>query len=409
MPGLEKAPTEELLLRISFVFVGGFALAEGLQNWIRGKIETHPEVVAILLITYLVAFAALGIGMSDDRVIKRFRHLPLSVLIWLLLASGYVISQVNLNGAYGSDSLAFAHYAAMLFVKGVNPYGRDLQDALRLFSVDPQFITLTPSGSIVTILNYPALSFLLLVPAVICGVADMRVVIFLFEIVALVSIYYWAPVEIRPIVLLPVFAGADLAINFSSGSIADFLWVLPLLYVLISLKRPWLAGVFYGISCATKQTPWLLAPFLLIWVYNDRVEFPRGDRVRRAASFAVSAVASFLVPNLWFIYQDYSLWWQGVITPSFGNLVILSQGLSMISEIGYVPLPPHFYLITFIAVFVTLVFNYAVYFEKLKHAIWIMPMLTMWFSYRGLQNYFIFWIPLLVTSAIYMYKERSRA
>ena len=105
------------------------SLAEGLQNWIRGKIETHPEVVAILLITYLVAFAALGIGMSDDRVIKKFRHLPLFVLIGLILASGYVISQVNLNGAYGSDSLAFAHYAAILFVKGVNPYGRDLQDA----------------------------------------------------------------------------------------------------------------------------------------------------------------------------------------------------------------------------------------------------------------------------------------
>jgi uncharacterized membrane protein len=408
MQELEKTPTEELLLRISFLFAGGFLLAEGLQNWIRGKIETHPEVVTILLITYLVAFAALGIGMSDDRVIKKFRHLPLFALVGLLLASGYVISQVNLNGAYGSDSLAFAHYAAILFVKGVNPYGRDLQDALRVFSVDPQFITLTPSGSIVTILNYPALSFLLFVPAVICGVTDMRVVIFLFEIVALLSIYFWADVEIRPIVLLPVFAGADLAINFSSGSIADFLWVLPLIYVVFSLKRPWLAGVFYGLSCAIKQTPWLLAPFLLIWIYSDQVEPTQGERLRRSAGFVVAAAAAFLVPNLWFIYQDYSLWWQGVITPSFGNLVILSQGLSMISEIGYVPLPPHFYLITFIAVFVTLILNYAVYFDKLRHVIWVMPMLTMWFSYRGLQNYFIFWIPLLVTSAIYMYKERIR-
>jgi uncharacterized membrane protein len=408
MPEFEKTPTEELLLRISFLFAGAFVLAEGLQNWIRGRIETHPEVVAILLITYLVAFATLGIGMSDDRVIKKFRHLPLFVLIGLLLASGYAISQVNLNGAYGSDSLAFTHYAAISFVKGVNPYGRDLQDALRVFSVDPQFITLTPSGNIVTILNYPALSFLLFVPAVICGVTDMRVVIFLFEIVALLSIYCWADVEIRPIVLLPVFAGADLAINFSSGAIADFLWVLPLICMVFSLKRPWLAGVFYGLSCAIKQTPWLLAPFLLIWIYNDQVEPTQGERVRRSAGFVVAAAAAFLAPNLWFIYQDYSLWWQGVITPSFGNLVILSQGLSMISEIGYVPLPPHFYLITFIAVFVTLVFNYAVYFDKLRHAIWVMPMLTMWFSYRGLQNYFIFWIPLLVTSAIYMYKERIR-
>jgi uncharacterized membrane protein len=408
MPKPDKASIEELTIRISFLFASGFALAEGFQNWIRGKIETHPEVVAIVLVTYLVAFASAGIGVTGGRVVRRLRNLPLITLLWVILTSAYVISQVNLKGAYASDSLAFTHYAAKLFVEGVNPYGRDLQDALRVFSVDPQFITLTSSGDIVTTLNYPALSFLLFVPAVICGVPDMRLVIFMFEIATIISIYFWAPVEIRPIVLIPIFAGADLAINFSSGSLADFLWLLPLVYMFFFLKREWLAGALYGLSCATKQTPWLLAPFLLIWVYNDHVQSHRVERLGRTAVFAVAAVASFLVPNLWFIRQDYSLWWQGVITPSFGNLVVLSQGLSMISQIGDVPLPPHFYLITFVAVLVTLVFNYAVYFDKIKHAIWVMPMLTMWFSYRGLQNYFTFWIPMIVVSSIYIYKEGVR-
>ncbi len=52
--------------------------------------------------------------------------------------------------------------------------------------------------------------------------------------------------------------------------------------------------------------------------------------------------------------------------------------------------------------------NYAVYFDRLKHIIWVMPIVTLWFSYRGLQNYFIFWVPMLVASAIYIYKERIR-
>jgi uncharacterized membrane protein len=177
--------------------------------------------------------------------------------------------------------------------------------------------------------------------------------------------------------------------------------------VIFSLKKPWLAGACYGLACAMKQTPWLLTPFLLIWVFHDHPESSRGERIRRALIFATAAAGLFLIPNLWFIYQDYSLWWRGVIAPSFGNLVILSQGLSMTSETGFIPLPPSFYSITFVTVFAALLFNYAVYFERLKHVIWVVPILTMWFSYRGLQNYFIFWIPMLVVSAVYLYKERT--
>jgi uncharacterized membrane protein len=168
------------------------------------------------------------------------------------------------------------------------------------------------------------------------------------------------------------------------------------------------AGAFYGLSCAIKQTPWLLVPFLLIWVYHDGAGLSRRERALRTVCFAVAAGCLFLVPNLWFIFQDYQSWWQGVITPSFGNLVILSQGLSMVSELGIIPLPPRVYALAAVSVFATLVFNYAVYFNRLRHIIWVMPMLAMWFSYRGLQNYFIFWIPMLVISAVYIYKDRSR-
>ena len=42
---------ETFLVRLSFIFAAGFVLAEGLQNWIRGDIETHPEVVLLLLTT----------------------------------------------------------------------------------------------------------------------------------------------------------------------------------------------------------------------------------------------------------------------------------------------------------------------------------------------------------------------
>jgi uncharacterized membrane protein len=200
------------------------------------------------------------------------------------------------------------------------------------------------------------------------------------------------------VVLLPVFAGADLAVNFGAGAIGDFIWLLPLIFMLFFIKKPWISGALYGVSCAIKQTPWLLAPFLLIWIYNDNAEASMKERLKRTAIFAGMAAVLFLIPNLQFILQGFSQWWDGVVT----------QGLSMVSELGYVPLPPHFYSITLLAVFATLIFNYAVYFDKLKHAIWVMPMVALWFSYRGLQNYFIFWMPMLVASAVYIYKERAR-
>jgi uncharacterized membrane protein len=144
-------------------------------------------------------------------------------------------------------------------------------------------------------------------------------------------------------------------------------------------------------------------------MYCDETGSSRAARLKRTAIFSALTILMFLIPNFRFINESYPQWWDGVVMPSFGNLVILSQGLSMVSELGYVPLPPDFYSITLLAVFATLIFNYAVYFDKLKHIIWVMPILALWFSYRGLQNYFIFWIPMLVASAVYIYRERISA
>jgi len=83
----------------------------------------------------------------------------------------------------------------------------------------------------------------------------------------------------------------------------------------------------------------------------------------------------------------------------------LSQGLSLMTLASGVPLPPAFYLTATLIVGLTLFVNYAVYFEKIAVALWAFPAIILWFSYRGLQNYFIFWTPLLVMSAVMLYRE----
>ncbi len=398
---------EQFLVRISFLFAAGFIFSEGLQNWIRGRIETHPEIVLLILLTYAGAFVLFVLATLDGYAILRVRDVILATLILATAVSWYVITQVEHPSSYQTDALAFTHYSAILLSKGFNPYTQDLQSALSMFSVDPEFITLTPNGGLVSTLNYPALQVLVFLPVVWAGLRDARIVVYLFEIAAVAIIYFWSPREIRTLVLIPLFAGSDLIINFSAGAVADFLWVLPLVLMVVYLDRPWLSGVMFGLASAMKQTPWLLAPFLLVWFMRSVPDLNLRTRAKRAVSFAGFGLAAFLIPNIWFILSDFTAWYYGVVTPAFGNLIVLSQGFSLITLASGVPLPPAFYLIATLAVAVTLIVNYFAYFEKLALTVWAFPAIILWFSYRGLQNYFIFWTPLLVMSAVILYKKKA--
>ena len=77
----------------------------------------------------------------------------------------------------------------------------------------------------------------------------------------------------------------------------------------------------------------------------------------------------------------------------------------MITLASGVPLPPAFYQVTVAIAAVTLLVEYYLYFEQLAYAVWAFPAIILWFSYRGLQNYFIFWTPLLVMSVILLYRR----
>jgi len=404
--GLLHAPQwEAFAVRVAMLFAAGFIFAEGLQNWIRGQIETHPEVVFLLLVSYALAFALLILATLNDNRILRLRDLAFVSLILTTAISWYVVTQIEHPASYQTDALAFVHYSAILLSKGINPYPLNLQAALSMFSVSPQFLTLSPNGNLITTLDYPALQVIAFLPAAWAELKDARIIIYLFELATLIIIYVWSPKELRPLALIPLFAGSDLAINFSAGSIADFVWLLPMVLMVVWMDTPLVAGVMFGLACAVKQTPWLLTPFLIVWFLRSMPNLRLRTRLMRVALFTSSSIVAFLIPNLWFINQNFAAWYLGIFTPAFGNLVVLSQGLSLITLANGVPLPPAFYLTIVAIVTAMLLVEYCLYFEQLAYALWAFPAIILWFSYRGLQNYFIFWTPLLVMSAVTLYKR----
>jgi len=390
----------ELILRIGFLSAGSFCLYEGFQTWVRGRIEVNPQVVGYCLIIYAASFMMLALALSNPHLAMRCKDtIPLALMI-VSGISAYVLFQIQYKGAYRTDALAFTQYAAdILLRKGLNPYPLDLQEALQQFKVEPLYITLTPNGDISTNLAYPALHFLLFVPFLAIGLSDMRWVLFLFEIATLLTLYVKSPRELKPIILLPIFISADLAIDFNAGAVSDFLWVLPMVWTAFYIEDPFRCGILYGMACAIKQEPWIAGPLLLIWMYN----LTRGSFVVKMCGvlkFIGAALLSFAVPNLVFVLKDPTAWISGVLTPASGGLVLLSQGMSMLTQAGIAKLPPLFYLVITITIFLTIVANYFVYFDKLKHLLWLLPALTMWFSPRALQNYFMYWIPVMIAGLL---------
>jgi len=387
----------QLVSRLSLIFIAGFLFAEGHQNWVRGKISVHTEVLALIFAAYGLAFSLLVISGCRTWMPKGSDFIALLGAVFAIVTSIYIMSVVDFAGAYRTDSLAFSHYAAQLCLRGQNPYSTELHNALSMFSVDPEFITVTTNGDIISSMNYPALHFLVFVPAVALGIADMRVILLLFELALAFLIFRRAPIGLKGIALVPFLAGSDLAIGFTSGCVTDYLWVLPCALAAMNLENPKRSGLWYGVACAVKQVPWVAFPFLMIWRWKTA---PKQFRFNHLKDFLSWTSLAFIVPNLPFIVWDWRSWLSGLITPITGGLIFLSRGLSAISQMELVSFPPSFYLICCVAVLLTLVFNYFCYFDSIKGSLWILPGVVLWFSYRALQNYFIYWIPLLEISVL---------
>ncbi len=399
------------ILRISFLFSGQFALYEGFGDWNRGGGFAHPEVAVLTVLIYGVSLLMLAISLMQSEVIRRFRDMVLVPLILVTLTSVYVVAEIAYKGSYRTDVLAFSHYAAILFARqGLNPYLQGMAKALDMFAVQPSDLTPLTSGAYLTTYQYPALHFLVFVPFVWLGLSDMRGVLVAFEIGVLLTLYIRCPQNLRPMIVLPLFAGSDLMINFTAASVTDMLWVLPLLFVAFSLEKPLTSGFFYGLACAIKQIPWLLAPFLLIYILRVNENVTSRVRLWRAVQFAAAASVVFLAVNAPFMVGAPKVWFDNVLTPLAAELVGLSQGLSGLSLVGLLPVGREFYTVLAVAILATLIANYYAYFDKLKYIFWIFPGIVLWSSYRALTNYVIYWLPLMLVSLILWYRdERGKA
>lgn len=386
---------EDLITRIGLVVAASYTLYLGTLEWGSAADSLHPLIVILELLTYLIAFVMLlaagsGIGL------RWVRHSIPALFIFALLIQAYL----RMDGqplTYGTDSAAFTHRAAELFIGGQNPYGQDLLSSLDEFRMPATFRTAMTDGSYQAQLPYPAYSFLAFVPFFLAGIQDVRVILLVFHVLVLILLYVAAPRWIKPLVLIPFFISPEV-LAYTFGTVTDMVWVFYLTSAAVLWKKREASALLFGIAISTKQQAWFLLPFLVIRLWKETEDEPTSKRIDIVGRYLAVAELVFLAVNAPFFLSSPRAWFDGVVSPMFGPLIVFGQGLSTLSQIGALYAPRFYYTASALLVGAALVAIYWLNFRRMQHLLWVLPAIVLWFPYRSLQNYFIYWLPPLIVS-----------
>jgi len=392
------------------LFSGSLFKLAGAAWWVadlQGSV-IYPIAIFALFFLGLVAMLAALV-----RTPVPYTEAVLTGLTLLLVGVGSIVYIRAVSSGYQSDALLFTRYAADLVLHGQNPYTASMAGAYEQFTVAPNVFTPRMDGSHVLNLNYPAVSFLYYIPFVGLGLSDIRYANIVLILAVIWLLYQIAPREYRVLVGPFFLATISQVVTAISGN--DFVFILPLLGAIVAWERyerkTW-SGVCLGIGAAAKQTVWFLAPFFLYRLYRT-ADGSRAERLEATARIGGVSLLAFLVPNSYFILLDPVAWVNGVFTPITGGqgapLVIFGQGMAVFQEAGLTLLPRWFYMA---ALLVTLSLLGAVYvyaFEEVQDLLWIVPPIVMFFNYRGLGQYYRFFVPVALAIVFLRIRNERRA
>jgi uncharacterized membrane protein len=386
--------------RLTFVAIGSALFWLGLQIQGFGDLASNPQSVFISFAVYGSAFTALLVAVNDRWAASKWASVMGAAMVSVTLIAAVFVQITVSQPNYGTDALALSHVAAQLVIDGENPYAAtiDLNELEGNFKVPVPNITQKLDGEYITrVTSYPALHILVFVPSLLLGIDDLRFTVLLFEIGAMLLIWAFAPWSLKTLALIPLLANADLFLYFTGGSVTDWIWVLPLLGMTIALARGrslW-AAVLYGVATAIKQQPWVLAPFLGVWIWRSTNGSPTA-RARQVVGFGGIVFGVFASINLPFVVWGFHDWVTGMLLPVVQDLIPHGQGLSLLTQIGIAPLDKSWYFQISSLVLAYLTAIYYLFFERIRWALFLFPILFLWLGARAYQSYWIYFIPLLI-------------
>jgi hypothetical protein len=428
------------------VVVAGGLILTAASDMATSAISTtapQPQVVvaicAVLLCLGILLTAALPVRCPGwmRKALWRVRAVPLSafavsilvsvgICFWLLVP----IASVANNNVYSTDVISLTRYNVSLVQRGRNPYVSDAfyADALRAYpaanptplrrgafgdgmvyptdkriaAVTHQYVT-DPSSvggayDPRTLHSYPALSFLLYVPAVYAGVGNIEIINILIWAGLLIWLARLAPAVLRRWTFLTVFSLAPVLIYsvILDTEVIILAFLLPAWHF---RSRPYLSATLLGLACAYKQYAWFFVPVFAIMYVQD---FGWLDTLKRGFIL----LASFLLPNLPFILMSPGPWLTSLFLPMSDPLFPLGIGAVALSVGHLVPYAPTWiYAALEGASLVGVMYCVARFRHTLGDAVLLLAIVPLFFAFRSSTDYFTI-APLL---AMYAINQRAKA
>ena len=339
-------------------------------------------ILSGILILYAVAFKA------EDSISKILPFIAFSFALVVILAA-YLQFFPNTT----TDEMIIDSYAAYLTIHGIDPYvNANMANVFLNYKATGFLSTPLLSGGIVTYFEYPGLAAIVFIPAILLGLPAFTVTIF-FDIASLFLVFFYYKrrgfTSSTPVLALIMGLIVEYGI-FSSSGVTDVIWVFFLGVAYVFRKKPWIAGIFYGLSVAFKQIPALIFPFFLYFIYmeNSRDE-------KKTISFIAFTAISFIVPNIPYIMANPSDWFVNITSIASQKIIGIGVGPSILSFTGVLHLPPAFFSVSLIALTVALFFIYLIHYDRFRYGFFAFPIMIFLLDYRSLITYLIYW-PFLI-------------
>ena len=364
------------------------AVSPRLPGWLIGKVGFLVGRVAV---TGCLVLGVLGLGYV-----------------------GLISFEVFQSPVYYNDGTLLDHNAALLVLRGQNPYTQsDIVAAIRDFHQPAVYTTPLQQGKLAnqhtypsdeqlqalfaqepvgqpaqalefeSHVSYPALAFLVLIPLVWAGAPTvMPFYLLCLALLAVIGLRFVRR-DLRWWVALLFLADLPVLNSTLSGSL-DLFYILLIFLAWLSYRRWWLSAVLLGLALASKQIAWYYAPFYLIFIYQ---RYGARDAARR---FALAS-ALFVALNLPFLALNTGAWVVGVLAPVRDPMFPEGAGLIALSIGNLVPfLPREAYTLLEGVGMVGALLWYWRWGRARPEAAMVLAVLPLFLAWRSLPSYFYF-------------------
>ena len=408
-PGVTGADETTLTGRALRTLAGVFVITWSFR--LSGYLTFGPWLAVPVVVLGLAGLLVIVAAWLPDSVLgsRRQHQIGWAALFAVLVALAlWSYFQVFIAPDYATDEIAFDQYAAQLALHGINPYLHSMAPAFPMFHVSPNGYTFQLNGQPVTTLSYPALSFEAYLPLLALGLTTQAAVWINVAAWALGAVVLYAVLPRNLAPLAAVVASVDIYIGYAAGGVTDCLFVPLLVGAAVGWDRfastrglaAWRGPVLMGLAMAVKQTPWLVAPFVVAGIVLESRRGGWRQAARDGLRYAGIAAVAFLVPNLPYLIGAPQPWLHGVLTPLSSHAVPAGQGLISLSlSLGVGGGSLLAYNVAAVVVLAAVLACYVATYPALKPATFLLPSVVLFFATRSFGSYLVMLIPAAIAAA----------